>query len=184
LLPDAGCAGRRPPERFHLPVHAVGYQLQRAAALGAPHPGEDPDTARAGRCFDRPRAGWAAGERIDRPNRGLAAGGARAGHRQCPHRFLRPAADLDALYPAQPATQYRAFLKMYPQYQRDPTHFSRIYVSGAGNTQVPLSAVTNINRGLSPLVVNPQGQFPAITISFSLDENTPIEQATRLVDQA
>ena len=44
--------------------------------------------------------------------------------------------------------------------------------------------MTTINRGLSPLVVNHQGQFPAITISFSLDENTPIEQATRLVDQA
>src|SRR5262249_44031104 len=28
------------------------------------------------------------------------------------------------------------------------------------------------------------GQFPSITISFSLDANTPIEQATRLVDQA
>src|SRR5215831_777991 len=58
------------------------------------------------------------------------------------------------------------------------------YISGAGKTQVPLSAVTTINRGLSPLVVNHQGQFPASTISFSLDENTPIEQATRLVDQA
>ncbi|MBV8290149.1 MAG: efflux RND transporter permease subunit, partial [Hyphomicrobiales bacterium] len=80
--------------------------------------------------------------------------------------------------------QYRVILEIDPQYQRDPTDLSRVYVSGAGNTQVPLSAVTNINRGLSPLVVNHQGQFPAITISFSLDENTPIEQATRLVDQA
>src|SRR5262249_60195147 len=80
--------------------------------------------------------------------------------------------------------QYRVILEIDPQYQRDPTDLSRIYVSGANNTQVPLSAVTTINRGLSPLVVNHQGQFPAITISFSLDENTPIEQATRLVDQA
>src|SRR5262249_33327898 len=78
----------------------------------------------------------------------------------------------------------RVVLESDPQYQRDPTDLSRVYVSGAGNTQVPLSAVTNINRGLSPLVVNHQGQFPAITISFSLDENTPIEQATRMVDQA
>src|SRR6266700_1377888 len=80
--------------------------------------------------------------------------------------------------------QYRVILEIDPQYQRDPTDLRRVYVSGAGNTQVPLSAVTNINRGLSPLVVNHQGQFPAITMSFSLDENTPIEQATRLVDQA
>jgi multidrug efflux pump len=44
--------------------------------------------------------------------------------------------------------------------------------------------VTKIDRGLSPLVVNHQGQFPAITISFGLDENTTIAEATRRVDQA
>jgi multidrug efflux pump len=80
--------------------------------------------------------------------------------------------------------QYRVVLEIDPRYQRDPTDLTRIYVSGAGNTQVPLTAVTTIERGLSPLVVNHQGQFPAITISFSLDENTPIEEATRRIDQA
>src|SRR5262249_59475854 len=80
--------------------------------------------------------------------------------------------------------QYRVILEIDPQYQRDPTDLSRIYVSGANKTQVPLTAVTKIERGLSPLVVNHQGQFPAITISFGLAEHTPIEQATRLVDQA
>ena len=80
--------------------------------------------------------------------------------------------------------QYRVILEIDPRYQRDPTDLTRIYVSGARNTQVPLTAVTTIGRGLSPLVVNHQGQFPAITISFSLDENTPIEQATRRIDQA
>jgi hydrophobe/amphiphile efflux-1 (HAE1) family protein len=80
--------------------------------------------------------------------------------------------------------QYRVVLEIDPQYQRDPTDLARIYVSGANNTQVPLTAVTKISRGLSPLVVNHQGQFPAITISFGLDENTTIAEATRRVDQA
>ena len=80
--------------------------------------------------------------------------------------------------------QYRVVLEIDPQYQRDPTDLARIYVSGANNTQVPLTAVTKIERGLSPLVVNHQGQFPAITISFSLGENVTIEEATRKVDQA
>jgi multidrug efflux pump len=80
--------------------------------------------------------------------------------------------------------QYRVVLEIDPQYQRDPTDLARIYVSGANNTQVPLTAVTKIDRGLSPLVVNHQGQFPAITISFGLDENTTIAEATRRVDQA
>jgi multidrug efflux pump len=80
--------------------------------------------------------------------------------------------------------QYRVILEIDPQYQRDPSDLARIYVSGANNTQVPLTAVTKITRGLSPLVVNHQGQFPAATISFGIDENTPIEEATRRVDQA
>ncbi len=80
--------------------------------------------------------------------------------------------------------QYRVILEIDPQYQRDPTDLARIYVNGANNTQVPLTAVTKITRGLSPLVVNHQGQFPSVTISFSLDENTPIELATQRVDQA
>jgi multidrug efflux pump len=80
--------------------------------------------------------------------------------------------------------QYRVVLEIDRLYQRDPTDLDRIYVSGAKNTQVPLSAVTKIQRGLSPLIVNHQGQFPAITISFGLDENTPIAEATRRVDQA
>jgi multidrug efflux pump len=80
--------------------------------------------------------------------------------------------------------QYRVILEVDPQYQRDPTDLTRIYVSGANNTQVPLTAVTKITRGLSPLVVNHQGQFPAITISFGLGENVTIEQATRMIDQA
>ena len=80
--------------------------------------------------------------------------------------------------------QYRVILEIDPQYQRDPTDLARIYVTGANNTQVPLTAVTKIERGLSPLVVNHQGQFPAITISFSLAENVTIEEATRRVDQA
>jgi multidrug efflux pump len=80
--------------------------------------------------------------------------------------------------------QYRVVLEIDPQYQRDPNDLDRIYVSGANNTQVPLTAVTKIERGLSPLVVSHQGQFPAITISFGLRENVTIEQATRRIDQA
>jgi multidrug efflux pump len=80
--------------------------------------------------------------------------------------------------------QYRVILEIDPQYQRDPNDLARIYVSGADKTQVPLTAVTRIERGLLPLVVNHQGQFPAVTISFGLGENLTIEEATRTIDRA
>src|SRR6202048_3901764 len=79
--------------------------------------------------------------------------------------------------------QYRVILEIDPQYQRDPGNLDRVYVSGANNTQVPLAAVTKVTRGLSPLVVNHQGQFPAVTIGFGLDQNTPIQEATQRIDQ-
>jgi hydrophobe/amphiphile efflux-1 (HAE1) family protein len=80
--------------------------------------------------------------------------------------------------------QYRVILEIDPRYQRDPGDLARIYVTGANKVQVPLTAVTRIERGLSPLVVNHQGQFPAITISFGLAEGATIEQATRMIDRA
>jgi multidrug efflux pump len=80
--------------------------------------------------------------------------------------------------------QYRVILEIDPRYQRDPTDVSRLYVNGAGGMQVPLSAVTQVKRGLQPLVINHQGQFPAVTLSFNLAEGVTLEEATRAVDHA
>jgi multidrug efflux pump len=80
--------------------------------------------------------------------------------------------------------QYRVILEIDPQYQSKPGDLDRVYVGGANNVQVPLTAVTKINQGLSPLAVNHQGEFPAVTISFGLDASLPIEAATRRIDQA
>ncbi|HEY2229250.1 MAG TPA: efflux RND transporter permease subunit [Xanthobacteraceae bacterium] len=80
--------------------------------------------------------------------------------------------------------QYRVILEIDPQYQRDPTDVSRIYVSAINGTQVPLSAVTHVERALQPLVINHQGQFPAVTLSFNLSEGNTIENATVSVDRA
>jgi multidrug efflux pump len=80
--------------------------------------------------------------------------------------------------------QYRVVLEIDPRYQRDPSDLDRIYVSGANNTQVPLTAVTRITRTLSPLVVNHQGQFPSITISFGIGDDMTLAEATQRIDQA
>jgi hydrophobe/amphiphile efflux-1 (HAE1) family protein len=80
--------------------------------------------------------------------------------------------------------QYRVVLEIDPRYQKDPTDLSRIYLAGPNGAQVPLDAVTKIVRGLQPLVINHQGQFPSATISFSLAPDISIETATRAVDRA
>jgi hydrophobe/amphiphile efflux-1 (HAE1) family protein len=80
--------------------------------------------------------------------------------------------------------QYRVVLEIDPRYQRDPNDMSRVYVSGANNTQVPLSAVTKIQRALQPLVINHQGAFPSVTVSFALAPDVLIADATYAVDRA
>ena len=46
------------------------------------------------------------------------------------------------------------------------------------------STVARFERGIAPLVVNHQGQFPAVTISFGLAPGVALETATAAVQQA
>ena len=79
---------------------------------------------------------------------------------------------------------YRVILEVDPQFQRDPTDITRVYVNGAGGTQVALSSVARVEKGLAPLVVNHQGQFPAITISYNLAPDVTLEQASAAIQRA
>ena len=55
---------------------------------------------------------------------------------------------------------------------------------GNGSAQVPLSAVAKVERGIAPLVVNHQGQFPSTTITYNIKPGVPIEDATAALEQA
>jgi multidrug efflux pump len=57
-------------------------------------------------------------------------------------------------------------------------------VAGAGNAQVPLSALARVEKTLAPLVVNHQGQFPAVTITYNLAPNVPIQAASDAIQKA
>lgn len=80
--------------------------------------------------------------------------------------------------------QYRVVLEVEPRRQRDPTDLTAVYVSAPDGTQIPLSSLVTVSRGLASLVVNHQGQFPAITISYSLEDGMLLETANTLITQA
>jgi multidrug efflux pump subunit AcrB len=61
---------------------------------------------------------------------------------------------------------------------------SHVYVNGTNDTQVPLGAVTKMVRDFAPLAVRHQGQFPAATLSFNLDQGIALGSATDIVQQA
>jgi multidrug efflux pump len=80
--------------------------------------------------------------------------------------------------------QYRVILEVDPQFQRDPSDLTQVYVAGANGTQVPLSSVAHIERGVAPLVINHQGSFPAVTLSYDLGPDEKLENASDAILQA
>ena len=110
--------------------------------------------------------------------------------------------------------QYRIVLEVDRRYQRDPADLSQIYVkastsAGSSNgcagaiasllttiastgvvspsiaaNQVPLSAVARFEDSFAPLVVNHQGQFPSVTITYNLGRRVGIEEAAAAIKKA
>jgi multidrug efflux pump len=80
--------------------------------------------------------------------------------------------------------QYTVILEVNQEDRRDPNDLAQIYVSGRGGEQVPLSAVAHVTRGIAPLVVNHQGQFPSTTITYNLAPGTSLQAGTAAIEQA
>ncbi|HEY5127775.1 MAG TPA: efflux RND transporter permease subunit, partial [Bradyrhizobium sp.] len=82
-----------------------------------------------------------------------------------------------------PANDYQVILESMPEFQTGPNDLNRIYLKTSNGTTVPLSAVTHFVRTVGPLLVNHQGQQPAVTISFNLAPGFSLGQATDAVQQ-
>jgi multidrug efflux pump len=80
--------------------------------------------------------------------------------------------------------QYMVVLEIDPRFQNDPSNLERIYVAGANDVQVPLSAVVHQQRGLAALAVYHSQAFPSTTVSFNLPPDVPLEVATTNIQQA
>jgi multidrug efflux pump len=83
-----------------------------------------------------------------------------------------------------PRNQYRVVVETDPALQTDPTQLDRVFVGATGGRQVPLAAVTTLERGSAPLAVRHQGQFPAATISFNTPEGVAASVALDAVREA
>jgi multidrug efflux pump len=80
--------------------------------------------------------------------------------------------------------QYWVVLEIDPRFQSDPSNLERIFVAGANDVQVPLSAVVHYERGLSPLAVFHSQSFPSSTVSFNLLPNVPLSVAAANIQRA
>ncbi|MBK8794569.1 MAG: MdtB/MuxB family multidrug efflux RND transporter permease subunit [Holophaga sp.] len=80
--------------------------------------------------------------------------------------------------------QYRVVLEATPGLHRQPSDLQNIFVRSASGGSVPLSAFTRMEIQNSPLVINHQGQFPAVTVSFNLAPNVSLGDAVKAIEQA
>ncbi len=79
-----------------------------------------------------------------------------------------------------PANDYQVILESLPEYQANPAELSRLHLKTTSGRSVPIEAVTRLVPTVGPLLVNHQGQQPAVTISFNLAPGVSLGQA---VDQ-
>jgi multidrug efflux pump len=103
------------------------------------------------------------------------------------------------------ANQYRVILEAMPEYQRDPSTLTKLYLpAGATTAQptlssatsnlpilptasvnlVPLSTVATVERTTAPLAVMHEEQFPAVTLSFNLAPGASLGDAVAAMSAA
>jgi hydrophobic/amphiphilic exporter-1 (mainly G- bacteria), HAE1 family len=102
-----------------------------------------------------------------------------------------------------PTNDYQVILEAAPEFRTDPSSLSKIFVktngggAAAGGTagpgsgvtgngipagqSIPLSAVTKPVQTVGPLLVNHQGQQPAVTISFNLEPGYSLGDAVTAI---
>ncbi len=83
-----------------------------------------------------------------------------------------------------PNDQFYVILEVKPEFQRDPSALSLLYVQSSTGKLVPLSAIANITQNVGPLTVTHVAQLPSATISFDTLPGTSLSQATDAIKQA
>ncbi len=73
--------------------------------------------------------------------------------------------------------QYYVVMEVLPQFQQSPDYLTQVYVASNTGKLIPLSAFSHYTHSNSPLTVNHQGVFPAITLSFNLAPNASLGTA-------
>jgi HAE1 family hydrophobic/amphiphilic exporter-1 len=76
-----------------------------------------------------------------------------------------------------PSNEYQVIVEVEPQFQRDPSALSKLYIRSSNGPLVPLDAVVHTSRTMGPLSINHFGQLPAVSVSFNLLPGFSLGQA-------
>ena len=81
-----------------------------------------------------------------------------------------------------PTNQYYVIMEVAPEFQRDTSALSLIYLRSKSGKLVSLDTVAALRRDVGPLTVNHLGQLPAVTISFNLKPGVSLGDATAAIN--
>ena len=137
------------------------------------------DAAGAGRRHHRPRAGRLAGQCRDRPRRRRRGSACKIQDIDNALNNAFSQRQISTIYSrAQPVSRHPRSRSAVParSVRSEP-----VYV--AGHRQRPGAAVrvARVEKTLAPLVINHQGSFPAVTITYNLAPNVTLEQASAAI---
>jgi HAE1 family hydrophobic/amphiphilic exporter-1 len=79
--------------------------------------------------------------------------------------------------------QYQVIVELEPQYQRDPSSLSMLYIRSSNGHLVPLNAVATLRPGLGPLSINHLGQLPSVTLSFNIKPGVSLGEVVSAVEK-
>ena len=99
-------------------------------------------------------------------------------------RSTTPSASASSRRSTRTLNQYHVILEVAPQFQTGPEALSGIYVNSSSGQQVPLSTLVDSSITAAPLVINHQGLFPSVTISFNLKPGVALGDAVDAIQQA
>lgn len=77
--------------------------------------------------------------------------------------------------------QYHVVLEVDPRFQYGPEALRDIYLNSSTGQQVPLSTLVSNKIQPAPIVINHQGMFPSVTISFNLKPGVALGDAVAAI---
>jgi len=80
--------------------------------------------------------------------------------------------------------QYHVVLALQQQWWSSPNFLNTVYVQTPRGLSVPLSTFTHFSQGITPISLPHQGQFPATTYSFNLQEGVALSDAVDSINRA
>ncbi len=83
-----------------------------------------------------------------------------------------------------PTNQYYVIMEVAPEFQRDVSALSLIYLRSKSGKLVSLDTVATLRRTVGPLTVTHLGQLPAVTLSFNLKPGVSLGDATAAIEKA